>query len=149
MDVRVVELEPMRLGCLRFTGPPIRGDRPPDGLVDHWRRFHGWRTGMASAIDDVICIAYVPPVAYGGTSVVDLGVPVMNGTALRSDAEERVLGGTFVLARGTPGDLPVLLRAARVGATERGLAFERGWIEIYRPGDGAGPVLEAGVRIHD
>ncbi|MGH7622392.1 MAG: hypothetical protein ACREMU_08650, partial [Gemmatimonadaceae bacterium] len=59
------------------------------------------------------------------------------------------LGGRFVLAFGSPDNVPALLRAGRAFASAHGLAFERGTIAIYRVGDDDELRVEAGVRVHD
>ncbi len=154
IEARLVELPAGRLAGLRYEGaPPTGHPAPAPGLAEHWQRFRRWlqESGASSSDPDVLAIAYTPSGPIGGPLVVELCVPVGDDFAPGEGAAvtTRRLGGRFVLASGTPEQMPRLLRAARSFATSHGLPFERGSIEIYRPGEGGTPRVDAGVRIHD
>jgi hypothetical protein len=143
-EPQLVTLEPMLLAGVRAAGDDAGG-------AAHWARFRSWLdSGIETAGEPAPVIAYVPPLPFASQRTVELLVPVT--AAPQVDAEDivvRTLGGRFVLASGDRSEAGALLRAARAFASAHGLAFERGSIEIYRPGDGESVRVEAGVRIHD
>ncbi|HEY7801125.1 MAG TPA: GyrI-like domain-containing protein [Dehalococcoidia bacterium] len=153
IEAQVVELPAMLVAGLRCEGSDA-------GSGEHWQRFRAWLVEheIASFNASVLAVAYVPPLAFGATRVVELCVPVevTPGEAAREaigapcTVITRTLGGRFVLASGTPADAPVLVRSAQRFAAAHALAFERGSITIYRPGATDDELrVEAGVRIHD
>lgn len=131
----------------------IRGEREYAGSAAHWQRFRSWieERGIESCDPNTLAMAYVAPPPFGGARAVEICVPVLSAPHLDApDAVLRTLGGRFVLASGEATEVPGLIRAARAFASARGLPFERGSIEIYRPPQGGVMVrVEAGVRIHD
>lgn len=143
-EPQLVTLEPMLLAGIRADGNDAGG-------AAHWARFHSWLDGgIETATEPAPVIAYVPPLPFGSERTVELLVPVT--TAPHVDAPDiviRTLGGRFVLVSGDRSEAGALLRSARAFASAHGLAFERGSIEIYRPGEGDSVRVEAGVRIHD
>ncbi len=152
-EARIVELPSYHVVKLRYEGPP-----PPDpAFVEHWKRFNLLAGGsqLRSYVDDTQAIGYAPPVPYDGPAFVyESCLPVAPdfvGEALDELEVGEVPSGRFVLCAGPINELPTLLRAARRYAMSRGLAIERGRIELYRPippGTDVTPV-DVGYRIHD
>ena len=143
-EPQLITLEPMLLAGIRAAGDEAGG-------AAHWERFRSWLDGgIETAVEPAPVVAYVPPLPFGSVRTVELLVPVT--VAPQVDAPDivvRTLGGRFVLASGDRSGAGEMLRAARAFASAHGLAFERGSIEIYRPGEGDSVRVEAGVRIHD
>ncbi|MBF6600197.1 MAG: GyrI-like domain-containing protein [Dehalococcoidia bacterium] len=151
-DPQIVDLPAMVLAGVRCDGDAAGGE-------EHWRRFRAWLAAQDFVpSDDVLAVAYTPPLAFGAGRSVELCAPV--AAAQPGDAPEgrvagadvvvtRTLAGRFVLAAGAPQDVPALVRSARHFAAAHGLAFERGSVVIYRRTGGEAVRADAGVRIHD
>lgn len=161
-EPRLVDLPAYRVVKRRYEGP-----RPPaDAFFAHWRALHRWAAGhgIASAAPGIVMIGYEPPGQAGGrTFAYDACIPVAEDFALPElEADDvgavreppvlgRTPGGRYVLCAGELSELPYLLREARRFANARGLATERGGIEIYRPhpADPDSFRLDVGCRLHD
>ena len=151
-EPRVVELPSYRVVKLRYMGPPP----PSAAFLEHWQRFTelAARCQVASEIEDVQAIGYAPPELLANDLLVyDSCYPVAveyTNEALDGLELGVVPGGDYALCAGPIVDLPLLLQAAKRFAMTRGIAIERGRIELYRPlprGADVTPV-DVGYRVH-
>ena len=132
------------------------GGRPPAAaFFDHWRRFQDWcaRRGLRSVFSDVALIGYEPPGRPGARAFLyQVCVPVREEYQPDDEAVAigSIPGGSYVLCRGELPETPRLFRAARSYAAQRGLAVDRGGIEILRPAPDNPEwlVVDAGCRVH-
>ncbi len=151
-EPRIAELPTRRVVRRWYRGP-----RPPaPEFFTHWREFHAWArdAGISSTDPDLAMVGCEPPGVAGLRDFVYAACIPAGDEVTPDDASVEVgwlPGGRFVLCGGELTELPDLYRAAKRLATSRGLPYERGGYEFFRPlpDNAATYRVEAGYRIHD